>query len=183
MALAGCSGQKQQAATRSAEPRVRITQFYTSTPVIPKGESGRLCYGVEGATAVRLDPPVEELKPSLTRCFEVKPAADTTYTLTAEDRNGNKVTQTATVTLGGAAPKLVDTSVNKASARAGEEITVCWTAKNATSVKAGPGKFLRGGVAAKDCVIDHPTRTTTYNVTVSNAQGLQDTAAVTVQVK
>ena len=36
------------------------------------------------ATVVRLDPPAEKMWPSMSRCFDVKPAKTTRYTLTAE---------------------------------------------------------------------------------------------------
>jgi hypothetical protein len=42
----------------------RITQFYATTPATPRDESATLCYGVDNAQAVRIDPPVESLKPS-----------------------------------------------------------------------------------------------------------------------
>jgi len=64
---------------------LKIVQFYTSQGEIAAGQKALLCYGVVNATAVRLDPPVESVWPSVSRCFEVKPAKTTRYTLTAED--------------------------------------------------------------------------------------------------
>lgn len=185
VAFLGCSGQK--AAKSGPEPNpsssAKITQFYSSTPVIAKGKTGLLCYGVEGAAAVRIEPAVEQLRPAVTRCFEVRPTQTTTYTLIAEDRSGAAVKQTTEVVVGSAAPVLTDTFVNKAAISAGEEITVCWTARNATTVRAGPGKYMKGGVPSKDCIVDRPAKTTTYTVAVLNKEGLQDEASVTVQVK
>jgi hypothetical protein len=63
---------------------LKILQFYTSQGVIAAGSKSLLCYGVVNATAVRLDPPAETVWPSVSRCFEVRPAHTTRYTLTAE---------------------------------------------------------------------------------------------------
>lgn len=63
---------------------LKILQFYAPAGEINAGQKVLLCYGVVNATAVRLDPPVESVWPSVSRCFEVKPARTTKYTLTAE---------------------------------------------------------------------------------------------------
>jgi hypothetical protein len=74
-----------------------ILNFYVSPMSIHPGESAELCYGVANAKQVSLDPPVAAVWPSYSRCIEVSPRADTTYTLTAEDVAGH--TKTATITL------------------------------------------------------------------------------------
>jgi hypothetical protein len=63
---------------------VKIVQFYTTTGTITKGRKALLCYSVVNATVVRLDPPVESVWPSMSRCFEIAPVRSTRYTLTAE---------------------------------------------------------------------------------------------------
>lgn len=185
--LAACSGgdRKQQPAakTEPSAPPVKITQFYANPPSIPKGEKALLCYGVESAASVRIEPPVEKLSPALTRCFEVTPNAPTTYTLIAEGRNGGAARQSITVDVGGARPVLFDLSVNAPSVKPGQLVSFCYQSKNATSVKGGPGKFQRGGKVDKDCLVDQPSKTTTYEIVVSNAQGLTDRANMTVEVK
>lgn len=72
-----------------------ILNFYASPPVIQHGETAQLCYGVSNAKSVRLEPQENKVWPSFMRCVDVAPKKDTTYTLTAEDGNGN--TKTATV--------------------------------------------------------------------------------------
>jgi hypothetical protein len=77
-----------------------ILNFYAVPSVVAKGGSLELCYGVSNATLVKIDPPIEEIKPSLTRCFPVKPPAhSTTYTLTASDDKGNTATQAINVVI------------------------------------------------------------------------------------
>ncbi len=76
--------------------RFEILQFYVSPGIIKRGETAQLCYGVSNTKAVLLEPePASGVWPSLNRCVEVAPTKDTTYTLTANDGNGN--TKTATV--------------------------------------------------------------------------------------
>jgi hypothetical protein len=73
----------------------KILSFYVSPPTIRRGGSAQLCYGVSEAKTVRIQPPVGETWPSASRCLDISPKKDTTYTLTSEDAAGH--TQTATV--------------------------------------------------------------------------------------
>ncbi len=77
--------------------RFEILAFYAAPATIRRGEAAQLCYGVSNAVSVRLDPPVESLRPSYSRCVDVSPQKDTTYTLTAEDLQGHAKTATAMV--------------------------------------------------------------------------------------
>ena len=185
--LAACSGgdRKQQDAANADQsaPAVKITQFYASPPSVPKGEKSLLCYGVESAASVRVEPPVEKLSPALTRCFEVSPKEPTTYKLIAEGRNGGTAEQSITVDVGGARPVLFDLSINAPAVKPGQLVSFCFQSKNATSVSGSPGKFQRGGKAEKDCLVDQPSKTTTYEIVASNAQGLSDRASMTVEVR
>jgi hypothetical protein len=162
---------------------VKITQFYANPPGIAKGGKALLCYGVESASKVRIEPPVEQLSPALTRCFEVRPAETTTYKLVADGRVGGAAEATATVTVGAAAPLLFDLSISSTKVKAGELVSFCFQARNATSVMGSPGRFQKGGNARQDCLIDQPTKTTTYRIVASNSDGLTDTASMTVEVR
>lgn len=71
---------------------LKILSFYTTSGTIRRGEKTLLCYGVASAARVRIEPGVEPVKPSLSRCVEVSPSANTSYTLTAEDETGHSVT-------------------------------------------------------------------------------------------
>jgi len=50
--------------------RFEILAFYASPASIGSGEKDQLYYGVSNAVAVRLDPAVESLRPSFTRCLK-----------------------------------------------------------------------------------------------------------------
>jgi len=72
---------------------LRILDFYATPGVIRRGEQARLCYGVFGAKAVRLNPPVEQIDPAVSHCLDVSPAKSTQYTLTATDAAGHTTTR------------------------------------------------------------------------------------------
>jgi hypothetical protein len=183
--LAACGSERKSepARTSAPPPAVKITQFYANPSAIAKGGKGLLCYGVESATKVRIEPPVEQLSPSIARCFEVHPAETTTYKLIADGRNGGTAEATATVTVGAAAPVLFDLAISSTKVKPGELVSFCFQAKNATVVRGRPGKFQKGGNARQDCLLDQPAKTTTYEIVASNADGLTDTASMTVQVR
>jgi hypothetical protein len=77
--------------------QLKILNFYAVPGTIARGGSGELCYGVANAATVRIEPHVEDVKPSLTRCFSIRPAASTTYTLTAADDHGHQESSSAKV--------------------------------------------------------------------------------------
>jgi hypothetical protein len=181
--LTACNSPEPAARPAKDAPPARITQFYATAPVLPRGDSTNLCYGVEGARAVRIDPPVESLKPSLSRCISVSPAETTTYTLTAISEQGKAASRSATVTIAGARPKFDDISISAKEVAAGQPVRFCFKAKNAVSVRGGPGRFLSGGSPQADCLLDNPRKTTSYQLTIVGAGGLTDEASITVQVK
>jgi hypothetical protein len=174
--------------TKSAPETFRITQFYAAEPNIALGEKTLLCYGVEGAKAVRLQPAVEQVWPALVRCFDVIPAHTTTYTLIAEDAKGELLSQSTTIEVGPARPKLVDISVNKLEVAPGEQVVVCLKAQHTTSFDVGALKPLSalGGrllpSTDRRCFSDHPRKTTAYLVKAMGPGGM-DSEKITVKVK
>ena len=74
-----------------------IQMFYASPPVVRRGETTLLCYGVANAKNVKLDPQDNPVWPSHSRCVDVKPTKETTYTLTIDDGKGHLLTQSVTV--------------------------------------------------------------------------------------
>src|SRR5215475_7664240 len=70
--------------TEAYGKKVKILTFYATPSVIMPGEKSLLCYGVANAPVVKLDPPVEKVWESISRCFNVSPTKTTRYTLNAE---------------------------------------------------------------------------------------------------
>jgi len=178
--LAGCAGAEKPVPMAPLEPK--ITQLYAPQPSVPAGEAAKICYGVENAKTVWISPPMKELSVALARCIEVEPKTKTTYTLTVEGSEGKRVSQDITIGVGGARAKLVNVNISAVEVKAGEKVTVCYTAANAQSVSIDPPGF-RGGAAAKGCATHQPTKTTTYVVSVTGVDGDRDQEQVTVKVR
>jgi hypothetical protein len=182
-ALAGCSSSTPPAQPKSASPMpVRITSFYASRPNPPGGEKTLVCYGVENALEVRLDPPVDRVWPAAARCFDFVPSKETKLTLTAI-RGAEQVSQSLTIAPGPPAVKLLQVTINKVDVAKGELVTLCYKAKNAANVEVEPGAWIDPHTAVAGCVSDYPQRTTTYTVTATGAGGDTDTERVTAKVK
>jgi hypothetical protein len=167
---------------KAAQDPVRITQFYATKPSIPRGEDVLLCYGVENATAVRITPPVEQIRPALSRCITVSPVETTTFTLIAEDGSAKTSSQSITVMVTGPRPHFNDLSISSKQVAPGQLVTFCFKASNATTVRGSPGHFQHGGSPSGDCLIDYPQKTTAYSLVIGGAGGQTDDAKITVNV-
>ena len=181
LTLAGCGSATAPSAAEKTKPKrhAKITQFYAADKMIPKGVTGKLCYGVENATKVELQPPSEDVWPSLSRCIEISPAKTTIYTLTAMGEDGAAETKQVEVKAGGAPPRIYDLSVSAQEVHPGQLVRVCFKLQNTTKVKAGPGKFAPG----INCLNDNPRKTTTYKIVAYGDDRQEDTGTVTVQVR
>jgi len=74
-----------------------IQMFYASPPSVRRGEAASLCYGVANAKNVSLEPQSSPVWPSHSRCVDVSPKREATYTLTIDDANGHSLSQSVTV--------------------------------------------------------------------------------------
>jgi hypothetical protein len=185
--LAGCSSPEQRAVVPAVVPAAppegaRITQLYTTSAQVGRGETALVCYGVENAKAVWLEPPRRELSAALARCVDVAPKADTTYKLTAQGADGKTVTRELKVKVGTPRARLVNVTVSALEVKAGDLVSLCYTVENARAVTVDPIGF-RAGSAGKGCAKDQPAKSTTYTVSAVGAGGEKDEERVTVQVK
>ncbi len=89
--------QDRQTVERMGGKDLAIQSFYASAGEIHRGETLQLCYGVANAKTVKLEPQDNPVWPSYSRCVEVAPRKDTTYTLTVQDAAGNTKTQSLDV--------------------------------------------------------------------------------------
>ncbi|MCC6341097.1 MAG: hypothetical protein IT166_02800 [Bryobacterales bacterium] len=157
----------------------KITNFYASPAAIHKGEEALLCYGVEDAKWVKLDPPVEKLTPSFTRCFSVKPEKTTHYTLSVEGSSRG-----VDVTVGPAAPKAVEMIrlfvTDKPEVAPGERVTLCYGLVKARSAELN-GKSVP--VAERRCFEEQVTASTTFRLVVTGEDGRRQQAELPVKVK
>jgi len=160
---------------------VRITNFYAYPEHPAPGEKTLLCYGVENATEVRLEPPVDRVWPTLTRCVEA-PARAATYKLIAS-RGTEQVSQSVKVTPAPAKAFLFQVSVNKPEIAAGEDDMICYNARNAVRVTIEPAVGSKPLAPNLGCVQIKPTQSTVYVVTATGAGGDTSTEKLSVHVK
>jgi len=80
--------------------QLKILDFYATPAAIRRGGRATICYGVNAAERVRIEPPVEQLHPAVSHCIQVSPHRDTDYKLTAEDHAGHAVTESLTIEVG-----------------------------------------------------------------------------------
>ncbi len=81
-----------------AGTELKITQFYASKQEAARGESILVCYGVENARSVRIEPAIErQLLPLPVKCFPFAPQRTTTLRLVAEGEKGGEATASITV--------------------------------------------------------------------------------------
>ncbi len=80
-----------------ADTTLKITQFYAAQQEARPGESVLVCFGVENANSVRIEPPIEQLLPLPSKCFPFAPQRTTTLKLVADGANGGEVTASLTI--------------------------------------------------------------------------------------
>lgn len=192
--LAGCSSPPPKTEAPKARP-VKITHFYASEGAIPRGETVTICYGVEEARAVRLEPPLEPITPSFNRCIQAAPQATTEYKLTSEGTDGSTASANFTIVVGKPAPKkaaapsaapqrqlikFFGTASNRVPR--GQPVTLCYElAPGATSVSLSPGNRSLP-LAPKHCFTEKPQASTTYILTAKDNSGAVDRVQVSVAV-
>jgi hypothetical protein len=77
--------------------QLKILAFGAAMREVSPGGRVVLCYGVSNATQAEIEPGVEPIKPAVSHCLDVYPKKTTTYTLKAEDANGNSKTASLTI--------------------------------------------------------------------------------------
>jgi hypothetical protein len=76
---------------------LKILSFSATPGAVRAGDRVVLCYGVNNAKDVRMDPAVDGVGPALSRCVEAHPRRTTEYTLTATDAAGHTASEKLTV--------------------------------------------------------------------------------------
>ena len=115
----------------------------------------------------------EDLKPSISRCFSVSPRQTTTYTLTAEGKDGSTATSSFAIEVIPAPPKIEMLAVSSKSIRRGEPFEMCYTVKNADKIELQP-PAVAVVPAEKRCYHWFPVQTTQFKLVASGDRGRTD---------
>jgi hypothetical protein len=194
-ALTGCGSQQPAEKAAAPPPPAKINHFYAGSAAVERGEPVSLCYSVENAASVRMEPPVEGVSPSPNRCVQAKPAANAEYKLIATGRDGAEVSQTVQVKVvprsagkkagsgakAGGAGLIAAFAATATQVGPGQPVTICFDARQAQSVRMEPApQAMPSG--KKGCVSLRPDRTTTYRVTAQGGSRTE-TREVTITVQ
>ncbi len=171
-----------RASLPDAEPGTKILHFYASAGEIFRGDHAVICYGVQNAASVRLEPPVEQITPSRNRCIAVEPEATATYTLRLTGDDGSEVSESFTIRVNPPPPKILFVAINKTELRRGEPLAICYGVANASSVRLDPVDWtLKPG--EKVCVQTFAAATVTYTLTAMGVGGRTDSEKFKITVK
>lgn len=145
-----------------------------------------LCYGVTNAKSLRIDPPVEGVSPALSRCVEIRPKAETIYTLTAEGSDGKSVSQSVTVRIGantGDLPKINSFKIDGAQKDySGKNVySVSFSVQNADEVSIIPPVFSTLHRSPSGTFSVKPETTTTYTL-IAKGKGREARQQLTIEV-
>ncbi len=193
--FAGCSRAPQPKPKQAAPPpEIHVTQFYASPAAVPRGEVTNLCYGVENAQSVRIEPPAGDTWPSPNRCVQTHPNRTTTYRLVASRSGAPDVVRSVTVQVLPPQPGHAATPVAGEGGRGmirlflssasevarGQSSTLCYEVEGAESYRIEPaGPALP---SAKGCIVVQPPQTTTYTLTASGKGGATEHEQVRIVV-
>lgn len=189
--LAACSSPAPPPAPEKApEPvKPKITQFYVSPNPVAPGQPAQLCWGTEDAVKLTLDPPIEEIKPSVVRCTEVNLKKTTSIKLTATSRDGLEsfAQTTANVDPRATAPRptaplLQSVTFSALSVGTGDPVSICVDQRGATAVTLQPGGLTFPN-QPHACIVSTFTRTTLVTVTATGPGGTTDKESATITVK
>src|SRR5439155_14332237 len=120
---------------------LKILQFYASPGQIFFGDQATVCYGVEGAVTVRIEPEVEQIKPSLSRCIVVAPKKDTAYRLIAQGPGAEETSKTLRIEvkpIRRPAPAIAAFTASEARLKPGGSTKLCFRVENAESLRVDP---------------------------------------------
>ena len=169
------SGNGMQLTNDVAAPLVE--QFAATPPTIFLGENADLIWTLTDAVTAEINQGVGVIDP-VSGSVTVSPDTTTTYTLTADNPNGN-VTRDLTVTVI-AEPLITSFSSNLETIINGESVTLTWEVGNFTTLEIDQGVGTVTG--AMGSITLTPEENTTYTLTATNPNGT-DSATVDVEVK
>jgi hypothetical protein len=162
---------------------VNIVSFTVDPATVPAGAQAQLCYEVENASSVLIEPGVSAMKPTKD-CFNVSAAETTVYTLTAIGPDGKPITRQVTLNVEAAPPKaqIVRFEVLREIGPGGAsdvQFRLCYEVRNANHAELDNNG---GEVVLNEsrCQQVKPEQSTVYTLSAIGADGRTVTRQVTV---
>lgn len=173
----GLSASARTRVTTRSEDRVQIIFFSGNPTTIRPQQQATLFWRVINAETVTISPAIGQVGQEGNT--PVSPTQTTTYTLTA--RNAiSEASQSVTITVEAAPPRISGCFATPTNIRAGEAATVQFLTENITGISVSPN--VPGVSVGSTSFVVSPTQTTTYTITVTGPgnQTAQCAAVVTV---
>jgi hypothetical protein len=161
---------------------LRIPWFYANTGALVRGQQAVICYGVENATAVWLEPPVEQLAPTYNRCFAVVPERTTAYTLHALGEQGEVASASFSIAVTPPSPSILFVSVSAKQIRRGDPWTFCYGVRHATGVMLEP-LGLKLPTVERRCTRFYPARSADFTLVATDELGRSERETVSLVVR
>jgi hypothetical protein len=163
--------------------KVRITLFYAVPRVITEGEAVSLCYSVQNAVAVDLQPPSGDVAPSWNRCLQISPKRDTTYSFTATGADGSRVSESLTIRVlpdPGLQPRILELRAGDTHMDRGRVVYVLhFKTENAQLVRFEPA-VVPPSASASGKLYVFPRETTTYTLVAEGKNGRTARKSITL---
>ncbi len=159
----------------------RVASFSVNPTTVRANTQAQLCYEVENAVSVRIEPNVGERKPASKECLTVTAAETTTYTLTAFASDGTTISQQVTLNIEAptALAQILRFEVQRQINPNDVQFRLCYEVRNAARAEidndAGPVVLDRF-----NCQPVSPQQTTTYTLSATGTDGLTVTRQATV---
>jgi hypothetical protein len=139
---------------------------------------------------VRLDPPVEDIKPSPNRCFGLVPRESRTYTLVALGDDGIEVRESFRIQVDDkpAAPARKQDSMiqfftaNATEVPTGQNVTICYGVQGAHKLTLHPGSRPLEPVP-RNCIMTRVTEATTFKLVADGPSGRVETESLTIRTR
>ncbi len=163
---------------------VQIEEFLAEPAQITAGEAVQLRWRVQNAERILIEPALGEFEPAQQRSIEVRPETTTTYRLIARNRYGEQMREVVVIVQNAPPPpppNIVRFWAEPSQIKRGESVLLRWEVQGATELILTPpgGQKLDPAMPGYE---HRPTRTTEYELIARNAQGVQVSKKVRVEV-
>jgi hypothetical protein len=154
--------------------------FTATPPSLDTTGATKLCWQVNGATSIRIEPGVGSGLQA-NDCVTVSPTSTTTYTLTGSNANG-QVQGNVTVTIGQVRILSFNASP-PASDAPGSAVTLSWNTTNATSVVIVGADVNSQNLQPSGSLVVHPIANASYTLTAYGPGGQTVSVSISVPVR
>ncbi|MDE3167236.1 MAG: OmpA family protein [Acidobacteriota bacterium] len=158
----------------------QIVVFSATPQNIDAGSSTKLCWQINGATSIKIEPGVGS-NLNANDCATVSPTQTTTYTLTAVNATG-QIQANATVNVGQV--RILSFTANPVtSTAAGNPVTLSWSTSNATSVVLIGSELGPQTLNVNGSFVVNPITNSTYTLTAYGPGGQTVSTTISVFVR